>query len=150
MAALAIDRGSYRWRCLGVVVSLLLALTSFDAGAEEAAEAENADVRYVELKPTFITNFGPSTTPRLKYIKTDVALRVLGSEGETAAEMHLPALRHALIMLLSRQSDEQIATGNARESVREAAKTELNAILSAESGEAYIRDLLFTNFIVQR
>lgn len=118
--------------------------------AEEAVVVEEADVRYVELKPTFITNYGPGTTPRLKYIKTDIALRVEGSEGESAAELHLPALRHALIMLLSRQSDDQIATGDAREVVREEAKEVLNEILAAETGEPYIRDLLFTNFIVQR
>lgn len=119
------------------------------APAEEAP-VEAADVRYVALKPTFITNYGPGTGPRLKYIKTDVAIRVEGSEGENAAEQHLPALRHALVMLLSRQSDEQIATGDAREAVREEAKLMLNEILSAEGGEPYIRDLLFTNFIVQR
>ena len=131
-----------------LVAALLIGGASL-ALAEEAP-VEVADVRYVALKPTFITNYGPAQGPRLKYIKTDVALRVEGSEGENAAEMHLPALRHALVMLLSRQSDEQIATGDAREAVREEAKSMLNEILSAEEGEPYIRDLLFTNFIVQR
>lgn len=128
----------------------LASLTLPAAWAEDAPEVEDADVRYVELKPTFVTNYGPTDSPRLKYIKTDVALRVEGSTGEEAAEQHLPALRHAMIMLLSRQSDAQIATGDARDNVRAEALAALNDILTAETGEPYIRDLLFTNFIVQR
>ncbi len=138
-------------RAIATVTTLLGALAAGTLQAEEAAPAEPAaDTRYVELKPTFVTNFGPTTTPRLMYIKTDVALRVLGAEGEKAAEHHLPALRNALVLLLSKQSESAVITGEAREYVREQALAELQEILVAEEGEALIEDLLFTNFIVQR
>lgn len=137
---------------LMLVLMLVLALTlSPWASAEDAAVADaGGDTRYVELKPTFVTNFGPTSSPRLMYIKTDVALRVAGADGESAAERHLPALRNALVLLLSRQPESAVATGAAREDIRKSALTELNEILASEEGEPYIKDLLFTNFIVQR
>ncbi|MFK7914513.1 MAG: flagellar basal body-associated FliL family protein [Pseudomonadales bacterium] len=135
---------------LKVLVAGLLLIAGSAALAEEAAAPADVELRYLELKPTFVTNYGLNTSPRLKYIKTDIAVRVAGLQGESMAMEHLPALRHALVMLLSRQSDEQIATGGARELVREEAKQLLNEILTAESGEPYVHDLLFTNFIVQR
>ncbi|MEM1229586.1 MAG: flagellar basal body-associated FliL family protein [Pseudomonadota bacterium] len=138
-------------RAIATVIALLSVLAASTVRAEEADPAEaSAETRYVELKPTFVTNFGPTTTPRLMYIKTDVALRVFGSEGEKAAEHHLPALRNALVLLLSKQSESAVITGEAREYVREQALAELQEILVAEEGEALIEDLLFTNFIVQR
>ncbi len=116
----------------------------------EAEDVQGEDTRYVELKPTFVTNFGPTNTPRLMYIKTDVALRVAGADGEEAAERHFPALRNALVLLLSRQSEAAVSTGESRESIRQSAIEELNEILASEEGKPYVRDLLFTNFIVQR
>lgn len=127
----------------------LLAL-ALPASAEEAAPEPERDSRYVELKPTFVTNFGPTTTPRLMYIKTDVALRVQGQDGVIAADHHLPALRNALVLLLSRQSESAVVTGEAREHVRQKALEELRTIIESEEGMPLIEDLLFTNFIVQR
>lgn len=134
-----------------LLLGALVLLSPWTRGEEaEMPEADAGDSRYVELKPTFVTNFGPTTTPRLMYIKTDVALRVAGEDGESAAERHLPALRNALVLLLSRQPESAVSTGESREGIRQAAIEELNGILASEEGEPYIRDLLFTNFIVQR
>lgn len=139
------ERRRNRWHLtlLGIV-----ALCPLSLAAEEAQTGP--DTRYVEMKPTFVTNFGPTTTPRLMYIKTDVALRVDGEAGEDAAEYHLPALRDAVVMLLSRQSEAAVVTGEAREHVRAEALGMLQELLQQEEGEPYIQDLLFTNFIVQR
>lgn len=134
-------------RALWLLLPLALALP---VSAEEAAPEAERDSRYVELKPTFVTNFGPTTTPRLMYIKTDVALRVEGHKGVAAADHHLPALRNALVLLLSRQSESAVVTGEAREHVRQKALEELRTIMESEEGTPLIEDLLFTNFIVQR
>jgi flagellar FliL protein len=135
---------------------LLLAASMLVAGALRAAEGEPAlheserEVRYVELQPAFVTNYGFAEGGRLKYVKTDVSVRVSTQEAEMATRYHLPALRNALVLLLSRQDEAAVSTSGGREMLKAQALEELNAILEAEEGRPLVDDLLFTNFVVQR
>ena len=107
-------------------------------------------LRYVELQPAFVTNYGFSEGGRLKYVKTDVSVRESTQEAEMATRYHLPALRNALVLLLSRQDEAAVSTSGGREMLKAQALEELNAILEAEEGRPLVDDLLFTNFVVQR
>ena len=116
----------------------------------ETPEAIGGVVRYVNLKPTFITNYGVSDTGRLRYVKADVTVRVSNKDAEFAARYHLPALRNRLVLLLSRQDESTISSATGRETIKAEALQELREVLDAEEGEPYIDDLMFTNFVVQR
>ncbi len=133
----------------GMAVCLFWAI---GAAAQQGAviDAEGREIRYVELQPAFVVNFGFAENGRLKYLKTDIAVRVSDQAAEMATRYHLPALRSALVLLLSRQDEATVSTGSGRELVRAEALTELRAILETEEGAPMIDDLLFTNFIVQR
>lgn len=126
-----------------VLVSLLSAFVG--AAAEEAAE-----VRYVPLQPAFVTNFGLSDDGNLSFVKADVSIRVSSQAAEMAARYHLPALRNALVLLLSRQDEAAVSSGSGREAIRAEALAELRSILETEEGNPYVEDVMFTNFIVQR
>lgn len=134
---------------------LPILLLGSPALAEEAAvgdtpEAIGGVVRYVDLTPTFVTNYGVSDTGRLRYVKADVTVRVANKEAEYAARYHLPALRDRLVMLLSRQDDSTISSSSGRETIKAEALQELREVLEREEGEPHIEDLMFTNFVVQR
>lgn len=132
---------------------LFYLLTPLALAAEDEAEGEVVEaprLEYYNLKPTFVTNFGPPDTPRLMYLKADVALRVLGSAGLSAADTHAPALRNQLVLLLSGLDENSVTTSEGREDMKLEALEALNEILVQEEGEALIDDLLFTNFVVQR
>lgn len=147
--------GSKTSSLLTLAASALLALLcvpqSFAEDGEdaEATPFEN-NVRYLELKPTFVANFGPVESRKLMYVKTDITLRMKGAAAEEAAMYHLPALRHEVVMLLSRQNEESMATGAGRDAVRQQAMEELNKVLTAEEGEGLIEDVMFTNLLLQR
>lgn len=132
-----------------LLVVLGLALGS-PVSAEEAPVAAERDVRYVQLQPAFVTNYGFTENGRLKYVKTDISVRVSTQQAEMAARYHLPALRNALVLLLSQQDEAAVSTGGGREILRAQALSDLNEILEREEGEAMIDDLMFTNFVVQR
>ncbi|MEM1434979.1 MAG: flagellar basal body-associated FliL family protein [Pseudomonadota bacterium] len=139
----------------GMLLALFLGTAVPVAVAEEAEDADPEQLApprlvYYEMRPTFITNFGPVDTPRLMYLKADVSLRVPGGSGQLAADTHLPALRNELVLLLSRLDEDAVVTSEGREDVRLEAKAALNRVLQREEGEPLIEDLLFTNFIVQR
>ncbi len=138
----------WRLRTTLLVTVLLAAPATF---AEEAAPAgASGVVRYVELKPTFITNFGVSDSGHLRYVKADVTVRVNNKDAEYAARYHLPALRDSLVLLLARQDESTISSTAGRETIKAEALQELREILEREEGEPHIEDLMFTNFIVQR
>ena len=126
-----------------VLASLLSAFVG--AAAEEAAE-----VRYVPLQPAFVTNFGLSDDGNLSFVKADVSIRVSSQAAEMAARYHLPALRNAMVLLLSRQDEAAVSSGSGREAIRAEALAELRSILETEEGNPYVEDVMFTNFIVQR
>lgn len=124
-----------------------------------AVQAENAEgspepiggvVRYIELKPTFVTNFGISDSGHLRYVKADITVRVSNKNAEYAARYHLPALRDRLVLLLSRQDESAVASAAGRETIKAEAIKELREVLRREEGEEHIEDLMFTNFVVQR
>lgn len=137
----------FRW--MNVLCGALVCL-ALPVQAEDAPPPEKAELRYVELKPTFITNFGFSERGYLRYIKADVALRVNSKDGEEATYYHLPALRHELVLLLSSQDEATISDLDGREKLEDTALETLRGLLEREEGEPYIEDLMFTNFIVQR
>ncbi|MEM7079055.1 MAG: flagellar basal body-associated FliL family protein [Pseudomonadota bacterium] len=141
------------WTKLGRLVlgALLMTVTPLLAAEdEESPEAIGGVVRYVELKPTFVTNFGISQSGRLKYVKADVTVRVTSKEGEYAARLHAPQLRNSMVMLLSRQDESTVASADGRQTIKAEALSELRDILQEEVGEPFIEDLMFTNFVVQR
>lgn len=129
---------------------LLLISQLFVAPAfAEEDEAEQADeVRYLDLTPPFVTNYGGPG--RLKYVKAEVSLRVDSQAAFRAAMHHAPSLRHAIIMVLSQATDETVTTMEGKEQIRLQALAELQGVMEAEEGEKIIEDLLFSSFFVQR
>lgn len=131
-----------------LLVSLLAPTWAQAEDAPPAPAAERA--LYFELKPTFVTNFGPSESRKLMYVKTDITLSLNGSDAEDAAMRHAPALRHAVVMLLSQQSEAAMSTGSGRETVLNNALEKLNEVFEREEGETMVLDVMFTNLLLQR
>ncbi len=131
-----------------VIAVVLVAFVAVPTKAEEAAGDEGP--RYVDLAPTFVTNYGVSEDGHLSYVRTDVTLQVNSQVAENAAIYHTPALRNFLVMALSRQEEDGVATTEGRDILREEALETMRAYIKEEEGEPFIEDLLFTNFIVQQ
>ncbi len=120
------------------------------AQAEEAPVIERERTIYMELKPTFVTNFGPVESRKLMYVKTDINLSLNGSDAEDAAMYHLPALRHEVVMLLSKQNEEALSTAPGRDQVLGAVLDSLNQVFEREEGKPMVKEVMFTNLLLQR
>lgn len=141
-------KGAAFW-CL--LLAGLLLVSPLQAQEEESTgeEAAAGTTRYVDLKPAFTVNYGG--VGRLRYLKTDIALRVSGdSKGASAIRHHMPYIRHKLVMLLSNASEEDLSSMEGKELLRQNALEAVRQVLIEEEGEQYIDDLLFNSFIVQR
>lgn len=130
-----------------LIVMTLYSISSF-VNAADAPAAGNA-TQYVHLQPAFVLNYDNNTTGRLKYIRTDVALRVMGAEAAGKVNHHQPYIRNQLVLLLSQQDEATINNPQARETLRQVALDELRALLTELEGKPYIEDLYFQNFVAQ-
>ncbi len=139
------------------LMAILVAIVGFSSAvnAEETDEEglplqTGPSIRYVELKPSFVTNFGVSDKGHMSYVKADITVQVASRDAEYATRYHLPALRDRLVLLLARQDESTISSSMGRETIKAEALAELREVLSKEEGEDFIDDLMFTNFVVQR
>lgn len=118
------------------------------AGKEAKSAPGSIKSTYMRLEPPIIANYG-AEQGRLRFVKVDITLRVeLG--GETSVVHHMPALRHELVMLITRQTNESIGTTEGKELMRQEALEAVRNVLIAEEGDQKIADLLFNSFVVQR
>jgi flagellar FliL protein len=126
---------------------LLMIVLTPAALASAKKEEPAAPSEYIELKPAFVTNYGSGA---IHFLKADVTLRVPDPQMTQAVLRHLPQIRHTLVMLLSRQEEQDIATMEGKEQLRQEALAAVRAVIEAEEGKPGVEDLLFTGFILQR
>ncbi len=129
------------------LIWLLPPIAFSEEGAENAQPPGRA--QYVHLQPAFVLNYGDQPKGRLKYLRTDVALRVLGDAAAARVGHHTPYLRNQLVFLLSQQTDETVNTSQGREELRKQALEEVRATMVMLEGQPLVEDLYFQNFVVQ-
>ena len=127
----------------------MLAVFSASVFAEEEAAA-SPKAQYYTLRPSFVANFGETSTKRLKFIKADVSVRVFSGDAISAIMDHDALVRHQIVMILSAQTDEGLAAASGQETLRQDILTKVKAVLKEETGKEQIDELLFTSFVVQR
>lgn len=130
-------------KVFGLIGAVLLAVPAF---AQEVPAGGSAT--YIPLAPAFVVNYGG--VGRLKYLKAEISVRVNDSESGNAVRHHMPLIRNNLVMLFSRQSEEDVKTQEGKERLRQAALAEINALITAEDGKSGVVDLFFNNLIIQQ
>jgi len=126
---------------------IIAVLVTANARAEEEAQTSaSPTVEYVELKPAFIANY---QSEKLRFVKVDITLMVSNARTAEAIAQHDPAIRHSIVMLLSRQDEASINTPEGKKRLREEALGEIIKVLKSEGSPADIQDILFTSFIVE-
>lgn len=126
--------------------SMLTALTLLNSNLVSANDAQPS-VQYVYLQPAFTANVGHAG--RLRYVRTEIALKVSSDEAAEQIKTHMPYLRHEMIMLLSSQTTEAINTPKGRDQLRIAALDRLRGRMIAITEAPLIEELYFSNFVAQ-
>lgn len=136
-----------------IILIGLLGLTSaglFADEEEEPVEGEEevvapASAIYIPLKPQFVVNFGGAG--KLKYLKTNVTLRLGHSDAANSVRHHMPFIRNNLVMLFTSQTNETLESQDGREAMRVTALSEVRDVLEREDGleRELIIDVLFNS-----
>ena len=117
-------------------------------GGGEEGEAEVQAI-YLPIKPAFVVNYGGAG--RLRYIKTDVSVRVADIAAANAVRFHMPYVRNSLLMLLASQTSEIVSSQEGKEKIRRDALKEIRDIIETEESlpRSDVVEVFFNNFIVQ-
>lgn len=128
-------------------ITLLAGLLWLPSLSVQAADEPIEGAQYVYLQPGFTVNFGD--TGRLRYVRTEIAVKVKSAGDAETVKHHLPYLRHDIIMLLSAQNSETVNTPKGREKIRMLALDQLRGRLIKLEEEPIVEELYFSNFVVQ-
>ena len=113
--------------------------------AEDEADAAASSVEYLALEPKFVVNL----QGRRKYMRAAIQLMIKGHQHVETIRTNQPAYRHALIMLFSRYKAQDLETVEQREALREKALGEVRKALDKYANSDGLRDLFFTEFLIQ-
>jgi flagellar protein FliL len=128
-------------RMLLLILLLPLCFSAFAELAEKQFAAE-----YIPLTPDFVVNLQGG---RRNYLRANLQLLAENKEYAEQIALHLPAVRHAMILLISEYSADQLSTSQQREEFRKEALTEIRKTLDKYASSKGLSDLFFTEFLVQ-
>lgn len=136
-----------------VMMIMLLASTAMlspvvyaeDPPPEDAAALPAT--QYIYFEPAFVVNFG--STGRMRYIRTELALKVTSTTAAGKVSQHKPYIRHTLVMFLSKQEADVLNSSQGRENLRREALEEVRRTMNKLEGSPMVDDLFFNTFVVQ-
>jgi len=126
------------------VVILLPGFTQAWAAEDEPTSATSA---YVSLGDPMVLNL--SGTSRLTFLQISADVLVSDSDAEETIKLHVPAIRHSLIMLLSEQKASDIKSPDKREEIRRQATARVQSLMVDLAGSNDVSDILFSSILVQ-
>lgn len=121
-------------------------------GGDEHAEKEKVEEVvhepvYIDIKPEFVINFA-DRAGHSKYLKAELSVVTKEPDVEKAVEKHMPAIRNALVLLLSRQVYEDLMPNEGKEKLRADALAAVQEVLKAQIDKPGVDDLFFSNFVM--
>lgn len=119
------------------------------ASSAPPAPGSNSEFPYVELSPSFVTNYDGGG--RLRYLKVDVTVRTKRPADEMVRH-HMPYIRSKLIELFASQLEENLTSTQGKEHLREEALNSIRASLDyvEGGGSADVLEVFFTSYVIQQ
>lgn len=118
-----------------------------DATPAEPKPGARSKASYLSLDPPLVVNFAAGG--QLRYLQVSIEVMTLGSKETETIQRHMPAVRNALISLLSERDYEALLSREGKEALRLEALETIRAELSMLSGEPAAEDVYFTSFVMQ-
>lgn len=131
-------------RTLKQYFSLLIGLLLISC-ASAGEENEPIEISYVELSPSIVSNLtgGP------KYIRCDIQLMTEYASAVEDIKLHMPAIRHSILMLIAGEDGKVLKTRDGKKALRTKALEAVRGTLKEITGRPLVNDLYFTAYYVK-
>jgi len=130
-----------------ILFSLAMAFGLAQVQAAEEEEVAAKSSAYVSLGDPMVLNL--SGGKRLTFLQISADVLIGDADAESTIKMHVPAIRHSLIMLLSEQKASDIKSPSKREEIRQQATARVKGLIAELSGSEDVSDVLFSSILVQ-
>tara|TARA_R110002012_G_scaffold68798_4_gene178575 strand:- start:4148 stop:4624 length:477 start_codon:yes stop_codon:yes gene_type:complete len=134
----------------GAAAAIYMVMDQRD-GDTAAVDTEEAMVRespiFMRIEPFTVNLADDSYGSRLLY--TGVTLRVGNEESKMILEEHLPQVRSRLLMLLSGKQADELTSMEGKQQLTQEIVDRLSVPLTENQPALDLREVLFTDFIVQ-
>ncbi|PWB57684.1 MAG: flagellar basal body-associated protein FliL [Nitrosomonadales bacterium] len=127
------------WASLLAVMLLLSAPVHASGGGSKEGGASP----YAKLE-TFTVNLQGLT----QYLQVDIVLKIADPKIADSIKGWNPVIRHELILMLSSQNSEELATLAGKQKVMGLIKAAINKVLKLDAKEG-VTDVLFESFVIQ-
>ena len=124
---------------------ILLISFLFMSCAVASEDGEPIEISYIELKPSIVSNLtgGP------KYIRCDIQLMTEYASAVPEIELHMPAIRHTILMLIASEDGKVLKTREGKKALRERALERVQSALQELTERPLVKDLYFTAYYVK-
>jgi len=129
-------------KLLAIFLGFVLTTTVSFAGGGGGAVSN-----YLSLDPAFVVNISGAKKDYFLQVTSEV--RLTSPELADTVKYHIPAIRHAMIMLLSGLNAEDVRSLEGKESLRVEAVEVLQGVLEEVIDDPGIENIYFTSFIIQ-
>ncbi|MBS4096077.1 MAG: flagellar basal body-associated FliL family protein [Sulfuricella sp.] len=84
-----------------------------------------------------------------EFLQADVSVKLPNAQLLDSIKLYLPYIKHELILLLSAQDSQQLASVAGKQKLMEETKTAINKALKVNDKDG-ISDVLFESFVIQQ
>ena len=127
--------------------SLFVGLVSIAASAFGGGSGGANTSPYFEIAAPFVVNIQGETS--INFLQVNAQLLVTKPEVKGKLTLHLPAIQHVMIMVLSEQNTKNLRSQEGKQRLRDDTVKEIQAILTKEIGEPAVAEVYFTAFVIQ-
>jgi len=137
-----------RKKSIELILGTVMMCLSYSVGLAADEAEEKVKPAYVSLGDPMVLNLS-TQTKHLTFLQVKADVLVKDENAKEVIEMHIPAIRHKLIVILSEKNAADMKSPTKREEVRQQATTEIRNMIEEMSNNKDIKEVLFSSFLVQ-
>ncbi|MGR8929460.1 MAG: flagellar basal body-associated FliL family protein [Gammaproteobacteria bacterium] len=119
-----------------------------DKGSESQDKPNEADSEtYYNLEAPLIVNFPPGSSARI--VKISISVLLTDQVSVEMLKKHEPMIRNNLLMVISSMGADQMKTFEGKQALRTMMLTEIGKVMEKMSGKNTVKDVFFTEFVMQ-
>jgi len=123
------------------IAGFLLAVGYAHASGGGAAEGASA---YEYMEPLTVNLKGE----QMQYLQVSITLKLAKPEASAKVKLHMPAIRHNMIYLLTEKTPEEISNMEGKQRLLVESRNAVNKAIGLEAADG-VADVLFETFIIQ-
>lgn len=141
-------QNAQRW-CLIYMGLLGLSLLFSSQTNAQDAEVGGPSIVYIAIEPDIVTNYAGDNSERLGFLSITIEMMLDNPSLIPELEHHMPLLRATAIQVIGAQPEQKIKSLTGREEMRRLILKRFRDLLSKETGDEVVKDIIFTKYLSQ-